>query len=218
MQATEIFLQTLQVILLQKLMVGRWQVESAVAIGDHETLIKVKNPTPSFEVATRSPFTSKVEALSSATPPQQGIDRTTPAEMLAVYAPGCSANLFFPMCALELRYALLELIKRPPLFAYVIAGNVTVALALNMAVATCPHRSNAMTLSLSGWAKDWTVVAVSIILFGREITPNFVVAMTIVAGSLAFYAYAPQEKSCLKGAGDTGVNTNGKALERGWKT
>jgi len=196
-------------------MVGRWQVERAVAIGDHETLIKVKKP--SFEVATRSPFTSKVEALSSATPPQQGVDRTTPAEMLAVYAPGCSANLFFPMCALELRYALLEVIKRPPLFAYVIAGNVTVAIALNMAVATCLHRSNAMTLSPSGWAKDWTVVAVSIILFGREITPNFVVALTIVTGSLAFYAYTPQEKSCPKGAGDTGVNTNGKALERGWK-
>jgi len=69
LQATEIFLQTLQVILLQKLMVGRWQVERAVAIGDHETLIKVKKPSPSFEVATRSPFSSKVEALSSATPP-----------------------------------------------------------------------------------------------------------------------------------------------------
>lgn len=108
--------------------------------------------------------------------------------------------------------------KRPPLFCYVIAGNVTVALALNMAVATCIYRSNAMTLSLSGLAKDWNVVAVSIILFGREITPNFVVRMTIVMGSLAFYAYTSQEKSGPKGPGDTGVDTNGKALERGWKT
>ena len=200
LQATGIFLQTLQVVLLQKLMAGRRRGVHCVAdggSGDHEALIKAK-PPPSLEVAAASPRPSNAETPSSADSSQQSADRPTPAEMLAVYAPCCAVILFFPMCALELENVLVEMTKRPPLFTYVIAGNVSVALALNMAVATCIHRSTAMTISLSGLAKDWTVVAASNILFGREITLNFLVGMAIVTGSLAFYAFSAQKKSVSK--------------------
>lgn len=195
MQSTGIFLQTLQVVLLQKLMAGRRQVQGTAEGGDREILIKAKPPSAP-KVATVSP-SSEVETLSSAAA-RQGIDRPSPAEMLAVFAPCCAAILFFPMCALELENTLLETMERPPLFRYLIAGNIAVALALNMAVATCISRSSAMTLSLSALAKDWTVVAASNIVFGREVTFNFVVGMTIVTGSLAFYAFSTQRKSGLE--------------------
>lgn len=190
LQATGIFLQTLQVVLLQKLMTGRRQAQSIAEGDDNESLLKAKRP-PSFKAVTASP-SSKVETLSSAAP-RQGVDRPTPAEMLAVYAPCCAAILFFPMCALELETVLLEMAKRPPLFCYVIAGNVAVALALNMAVAICIHRSTAMTLSLSGLAKDWTVVVASNVMFGREITPNFIVGMAIVTFAMLFYTFSRYE-------------------------
>ena len=188
LQVTGIFLQTLQVVLLQKLMTGRRQVQSIAEGGDHEPLIKAILPPSSLKVVTASP-SSTVETLSSAAP-QEGEDRPTPAEMLAVYAPCCATILFFPMCALELENALLEMTKRPPLFCYVIAGNVAVALALNMAVAMCIHRYTAMTLSLSGLAKDWTVVVASNIMFGREITLNFIVGMAIVTFAMLFYTFS----------------------------
>ena len=94
------------------------------------------------------------------------------------------------MCALEFESALLEMAKRPPLFCYVIAGNVAVALALNIAVAMCIHRSTAMTLSLSGLGKDWTVVVASNIMFVLESTPIFIVGMVIVTIAMLLYTFS----------------------------
>ena len=187
LQVTGIFLQTLQVVLLQKLMAGQRQVHGVVESVDNETLLTAK-PPPSLKAVTASP-SSKVETLSSAAP-RRGVDKPTPAEMLAVYAPCCAIILFFPMCVIELENVLQETTKRPPSFCYVIAGNVAVALALNMTVAMCIHRSTVMKLSLSGLAKDWTVVLASNIMFGREITMNFIVGMAIVTFGMLFYTFA----------------------------
>ena len=171
LQATGVFLQTFQAVLLQKLMAGRQTRGSVDVDGKHDVPSKV----------------------STTSPTQRSAERPTPAETLAVYAPYCAAMLLLPAFVLEWEGVLRETTTRPPSFCLLIAGNVAVALALNLAVATCIYRYTALTLSLSGLAKDWTAVAASNVVFGKEVTGNFVVGMTFVTLAMIFYTFSSRK-------------------------
>jgi len=108
--------------------------------------------------------------------------------LLAVYSPLCAAVLAIPAAACEARPALADSAGRPPWFWAAVAGNIAVALAYNLASISCLQHAGVMSLSLTGFAKDWGLVVLSTVVFGREVTSRFVVGMVIVTAAVVTYS------------------------------
>jgi hypothetical protein len=112
-----------------------------------------------------------------------------PTTLLAVYSPVCAAMLAIPAAALELRPALADAAGRPLWFWLACGGNIAVALAYNLASISCLQHAGVMAMSLTGFAKDWSLVVLSTLLFGREVTPRFVAGMAAVTAAVVVYSH-----------------------------
>ena len=110
-----------------------------------------------------------------------------PTVLLAAYAPVCAAMVAVPAVAFEASRALADCAGRPPWFWAALAGNVATALALNLAAVTCLHRVGVVTLSLTGFAKDWGLVVLSTAVFGLEVSPRFWVGMLVTTAAVGVF-------------------------------
>lgn len=108
--------------------------------------------------------------------------------MLAMYSPLCAAMLAVPAVCFDMGPALRNAVGRPPWFWLALAGNVGVALGLNLVAVSCLHNVGAVTLSLTAFVKNWGLVVLSTLMFGREVAPRFVVGMLVTTAAVAGYA------------------------------
>jgi hypothetical protein len=65
---------------------------------------------------------------------------------------------------------------------------VLAALALNLTAVTCLPQVWVVALSLTGFVKDWAFVLLPTAIFGREVTPRFVVGMVVTTTAVGTYA------------------------------
>lgn len=110
-----------------------------------------------------------------------------PALLLSAYAPLCAALLAIPAAAFELGPFLTDALERPSWFWAVLAGNIAVALTLNLVSLFCLQHVGVLAVSLTGFVKDWVLVAVSTAVFGREVTPRFVAGMLVTTAAVLMY-------------------------------
>ena len=106
--------------------------------------------------------------------------------LLAVYSPLCATMLLIPAAG-EIGPALIDAINRPPWFLLVLAGNIAVALGLNLVAVSCLQHVGVVALSLTAFAKNWGLVLLSSFVFGKEVTPRFVAGMLITSAAVLGY-------------------------------
>jgi hypothetical protein len=106
--------------------------------------------------------------------------------LLAVYSPLCAAMLLIPAAG-EIGPALTDAINRPPWFVMALAGNIAVALGLNLVAVSCLQHVGVVALSLTAFAKNWGLILLSSAVFGKEVTPRFVAGMLITSAAVLGY-------------------------------